>query len=128
LENVDVVNHRKRNQINVYTAAEPDWIQRTKGDTFSINQHESFFGQQTAQVELNGAVPAIGDVHVCGSPRLLRQKSLQIRCIAKSQFFDVRRAIRITGLGPVSSAVGMLEPVTMTRSTSATRADEGSVA
>src|SRR5207247_6175481 len=56
LQDVDVIDHWKRNQVNVHASAEPDSVQRTKGDTFSINQHEGFLGQQTAQVELNSTV------------------------------------------------------------------------
>src|SRR5436190_6577793 len=95
LQDVDVINHWKRNQINVHTSAESDGVQRTKGDTFPVNQHQGFFGQQAAHVELDSTVPAIGDVQVGGSPRLLRQKSCQVRCIADAQLFDVCRSIRI---------------------------------
>ena len=73
----------------------PTAVQRTKGDTFSVNEHQGFFGQQAAQVELDGAVPAIADVQVRGSASLLWQKSCQVRCIADAQFFDVCRTIRI---------------------------------
>ena len=75
LQNVDVIDHRKRNQVNVHASAEPDGIQRTKGNMFSIDQHEGFFGQQATQIELYGSVPAVGDVQVCGCARLLWQKS-----------------------------------------------------
>src|SRR4029077_5263821 len=84
LQDVDVINHRKWKQVNVHTAAEPDGVQRTKGDTFSVNQHQGFFGQQAAQVELNGAVPAGAGVQVLGSPRLLWQKRCQVGCIANA--------------------------------------------
>ena len=95
LQDIEVINHWKRNQINVHASAESDGVQRTKGDTFSVNQHQGFFRQQAAHVELHSAVPAIGDVQVGGSPRLLRQKSCQVRCIADAQLFDVCRSIRI---------------------------------
>src|SRR4030095_4541620 len=81
LQDVDVINHRKRKQVNVHPSAEPDGVQRTKGDTFSVYQHQGFFGQQAAQVELDSAVTTIADVEVDGSARLLRQKSCQVRCI-----------------------------------------------
>ena len=84
LENVDVIDHRKRKQVNVHASAEPDRVQRTKGDTFAVNQYEGFFRQQAAQVELDGAVPATGDVQVRGSASLLWQKSCQVRSIANA--------------------------------------------
>src|SRR5438477_9042452 len=75
LQDIDVINHRKRKQVNVHTSAEPDGIQRTKGDTFSVHQHEGFVGQQSAQVELNRAVSTSAEVLVHSSARLLGQKS-----------------------------------------------------
>src|SRR5439155_1491739 len=62
LQDVDVIDHGKRNQVNVHASAESDGVQRTKGDTFSVNEHQGFFGQQAAQVELDGAVPASATV------------------------------------------------------------------
>src|SRR4030095_17049069 len=94
LQNVDVIDHRKRNQVNVYASAEPDAVQGTKGDTFSVNQHQGFLGQQAAQVELDSTVPAISDVQILGATRLLWQKSCQVRCVADAQSFDVSRAVR----------------------------------
>src|SRR4029077_3402236 len=90
-----VINHRERNEVNVHTCAEPDRVQRTEGDTFSVDEHQGFFAQQAAQVELDSTVTAIADVLVDGSARLLRQKSCQVSCIADAQFFDVCRTIRI---------------------------------
>ena len=66
LQNVDVIDHWEGNQINVHASTRPDGVQRTKCDTFSINQHQGFFGQQAAQVELNGAIPAGAGVHEAG--------------------------------------------------------------
>src|SRR5947208_401187 len=95
LQDVDVIDHGKRNQVNVHASAESDGVQRTKGDTFSVNEHQGFFGQQAAQVELDGAVPASATVQVLGPARLLWQKRCQVRCIANAQLFDVRLTIRI---------------------------------
>src|SRR6266508_1146398 len=75
-------------EVNVHTSAEPDSGQRTKGDTFSVNEHQGFLAQQAAQVELDSTVTTIADVEVDGSARLLRQKSCQFRCIADAQFFE----------------------------------------
>src|SRR5207248_11450704 len=86
---------RKRNQINVATSAEADGVQGPKGDTFSVNEHEGFFGQQAARGEVDSAVAAIGDVQVGGAARLLRQESCQVRCIADAQFLNICRTICI---------------------------------
>src|SRR5262249_61432330 len=94
-ENVDVINHWKRNQINVHASAETDGVQRTKRDTFSVNEHESFFGQQAAQFEFSRAVTAIADVLVDGTACVLRQKGCQVRFIADSQLFDFCRTMGI---------------------------------
>src|SRR6266481_5280522 len=78
LQDVDVIDHREGNEVNVHAAAEPDGVQRTKGDTFSVNEHQGFFGQQAAQVELNGAVTTSAGVQVLSSARLLWQKRCQV--------------------------------------------------
>src|SRR5439155_22219843 len=75
------------------TSAEPDGVQRTKCDTFSVNEHQGFFGQQAAQVELNSAVRASPGVQVLCSPGLLWQKGCQVCRIANAQLFDVCRTI-----------------------------------
>src|SRR4029077_10858461 len=90
-----MIDHRERNEVNIHTSAESNRIQWTKGDTFSVNQHQGFFSQQAAQVELDSTVPTIGDVQVDGSACLLRQKSCQVRCIADAQLFNVCWTIRI---------------------------------
>ena len=76
-------------------AAEPDRIQRTKSDTFSVNEHQGFFAQQAAQVELDSTVAAIANVQIRGAACFLWQESCQVCCIADAQFFDVCRTIRI---------------------------------
>src|SRR6266481_4114931 len=78
LQDVDVIDHREGNEVNVHASAEPDGVQRTKGDTFSVNEHQGFFGQQAAQVELNGAVTTSAGVQVLSSARLLWQKRCQV--------------------------------------------------
>ena len=75
--------------------AAPSRSQRTKGDAFSVNEHEGLFGQQAAHVELDMTITAIGDVQVDGAACLLWQKSCQVRCVADTQFFDVCRTIRL---------------------------------
>src|SRR6266566_1972609 len=99
LQDVDVVNHHKGKEVNVHTLAGPGDAQRTVGDAFAIDQNQSLFGQQAAQVELDSTVTTIADVHVDGSARLLWQKSCQVRYIANPQFFEVRRTVRIHWIG-----------------------------
>src|SRR6266487_3496136 len=99
LQDVDVVNHHEGKKIDVYSLASPGDAQRTKGDTFSVNEHQGFLAQQAAQVELDSTVTTIADVEADGSARLLRQKSCQFRCIADAQFFEVCRTIRIHWIG-----------------------------
>src|SRR6266699_1121594 len=99
LQDVDVVNHHEGKKIDVYSLASPGDAQRTKGDTFSVNEHQGFLAQQAAQVELDSTVTTIADVEADGSARLLRQKSCQVRCIADPQFFEVCRTIRIHWIG-----------------------------
>src|SRR6266480_4758485 len=99
LQDVDVVNHHEGKEVDIHSLAGTGDAQRTKGDTFSIDKHQGFLGQEAAQVELDSTVPAIGDVQVDGSARLLWQKGCQVRCIADAQFFDVRRTIRIHWIG-----------------------------
>src|SRR5262249_44963844 len=77
LQDVDVINHGEGTQFNIPSAAEPDAVQRTKSDTFSVNQHQGFFRQQAAHVELDSAVTAIANVQVDGAACFLRQESCQ---------------------------------------------------
>ena len=66
------------------------------------------------------AANSFANVEVDGAAGFLRQESSKVLCVANAQFFEVCRSRYVsTGFGPVSSAVGIFEPVTMTRSTSA---------
>ena len=95
LQYVDVIDHREGKEVNVHTLACPRDAQRTVGDAFAIDQNQSLFGQEAAQVELDRTVTTIGDVQVNGATRLLRQERLQVGRVADAQFFDVCRTIRI---------------------------------
>src|SRR5262249_28149107 len=79
LQDVNVIDHGKRQQVNIHTAAGPDGVQGTEGDTFSVHQHECFLRQNTSQIELDCAVCSTTrvDVLVLGDTRLLRQKGYQ---------------------------------------------------
>ena len=72
-----MINHRKRNEVDVDAAKKT-----TLRDAFAIDQNQSFFREQTAQVELHSAVTTIAHLLVGGPARLLRQKSLQVLWVA----------------------------------------------
>ena len=95
LQDVDVINHHEGKEVNVHTLAGPGDAQRTVGDAFAIDQNQSLFGQETAQVELDRTVTTISDVQVNGATRLLRQKRLQVGRVANAQLLEVCRPIRI---------------------------------
>ena len=76
-QDVDVINHRERNEIDVH-AREAEAIAGNEiiahpsyGNAFSIDQNQSFLRQQTPQVRYHGAVAAKETVLVngrCPSP------------------------------------------------------------
>ena len=88
LQDVDVIDHRKGNEIDVNPA-----VKSRLGDTFAIDQDQGLFWQEPAQVELRGAITAIGYVLVHGSTSFLWDKRGQVGRVAYAQFLDV--------LGPV---------------------------
>src|SRR6266478_2843971 len=98
LQYVDVIDHREGNEVNVHASAEPAGVQRTKGDTFSVNEHQGFFGQQAAQVELYSTVTTSA-VEVDGAASFLRQKRCQVGSVADAQFLDVCRTIGVHRIG-----------------------------
>ena len=65
------------------------------GNAFSIDENQSFFGQQTTQVWYDAAIPAIGDVLVDGRAHLLWQLREQVGCVVSAQFLNIFRAIGI---------------------------------
>ena len=95
-----MINHRERNQINVHPPASPGGAQRTIRNAFSIYQNQSFLGQNTTQVELNAAVPAIADVQVDVAACFLRQKILKVLCSLDAQFVQVLRPVRVYRIRP----------------------------
>src|SRR5256885_12976511 len=98
LQDVDVIDHREGNEVNVHASAEPDGVQRTKGDTFSVYQHQGFFAQQAAQVELDSTVTTIA-VEVDGAASFLWQKCCQVGSVTDAQFLDVCRTIGVHRIG-----------------------------
>src|SRR6266566_3812664 len=62
LQDVDVINHHEGKEVDIRSLAGPGDAQRTKGDTFSIDQHQGFLAQQAARVELDSTVTTIADV------------------------------------------------------------------
>src|SRR5207302_400447 len=74
LEDVDVIDHWERNEVNVYTRTGAGGAQRTSGETFAIYQNQRFFWENTAQIELHTTITTITDVEVDRPTRFLRQK------------------------------------------------------
>ena len=91
-----MIDHREGNEIDVIGPA----AQPSPRDAQSIHQDQSFFGQQAAQVNLHGAVPAIGDVLVDGRTRLLRQPVEQVGGVAHTQFLNVLRTVCVHRIRP----------------------------
>src|SRR5262249_49915659 len=52
-QDVDVIDHRERNQVDVNSSIASKLGPR---DAFSIDENQSFSGQQAAQVDLHGTV------------------------------------------------------------------------
>ena len=100
LQNFNAIDHREGNQVYINARAETSRAQPTTGDTFSIDEHQGFFGQQTAQVELDGAVSTIADVLVDSTARLLRDDILQILGTPDTQFCNVLSSVGIDGIWP----------------------------
>ena len=82
-------------------AAKPSY-----GNTFSIDEHQSFFRQQTPQVWYDAAITSIGNVLVDSRSHLLRQIGEQVRGVADAQFLDVGGAICVDWIGPDFFSVG----------------------
>src|SRR5436190_5941792 len=87
LQDVDVIDHGEGNEIDVHPGGAGPAGHRSPpttnyGSALSIDENQSFFGQQTAQVGDDAAVTAIGDVLINGPAHLLRQLGEQIGCVA----------------------------------------------
>ena len=93
LQNVDVIDHREGNQIDIVAAE-----QCGRGEALSVDQNQSLLWQQAAQVNLRRAITAVGNVLVNRSARLLRDKRGQVSGIADAQFLDVLWSIRVHGV------------------------------
>src|SRR5206468_1882969 len=85
-----MIDHREGNQVDVHVFEQP-----SPCDALSINEDQSFFGRQTAQVNYDTAVTAIGDVLVDSRAQLLWQFGEQVGCVANSQSLDVLQTIGI---------------------------------
>ncbi len=90
-----MIEHDERYQVNVRTRTNSGGVQGTKGNPFAIEQDQSLLRQDTAQVELDGAITAVANVQVDGSTCLLRDEFLQVRGVADTEFLDVLRPIGI---------------------------------
>src|SRR6266404_5663462 len=98
LEDVHVIDHGKGYEVNVRASAKTRDAQRAIGDTFAIDQNQSLFWQNAAQVELDRAVTAVTDVQVYRAAGLLRDEFLQVRCVADTQFLNVLRTVCVHGV------------------------------
>ena len=98
-----MIDHWERNEIDVdpeaqayaFLAAEPSY-----GNAFSVNEHQSFFRQQTPQVWYDAAITTIDHVLVNSRSHLLRQIGEEVRGVADPQSLDVARAICVNWIGP----------------------------
>src|SRR5262249_24225459 len=88
------------NEIDVHAswAASKSTATPNYGDTFSINENQGFFRQQTPKVWYDGAIAA--EIHTAlGASRthLLRQAKEQVRGGADAQLFNVSRTMGVHG-------------------------------
>jgi hypothetical protein len=81
-----VINHRKWNEINVHSA-EPSTKNTAAAHNrgaFSIDQNQSFFGQQSTQIRYHAAVTETSHVLVDSRAHLLWQVNQQVRGVANA--------------------------------------------
>ena len=100
LQDIDVIDHWEWNEIDVHaggagartfcTSPTPNYRR-----ALSIDENQSFFGQQTTQIGYDAAITAAGNVLVDGRAHLLRQLREQVGCVVNAQFLDVFSAIGI---------------------------------
>src|SRR5436190_17516637 len=92
LQDVDMINHWERNEIDVDPrdagrgtcadpAAAPNYC-----SAFSIDENQSFFGQQTTQIRYDAAIPPTNAISILvnGRAHLLRQPVQQLGCVART--------------------------------------------
>src|SRR5260370_223171 len=92
-----MINHWERNEIDVHSGGAGPGTAPTSnyGSAFSIDENQSFFGQQTTQVGYDTPVTAISDVLVDGRAHLLWQLREQVGCVVNAQLLNIFPAIRI---------------------------------
>ena len=89
LQDVDVIDHWKGNEIDVHTADSGESApNRSDCNAFSVDQNQRFLWEQTAQIRYNAAI-AETDVLVESPAQLLRQVGEQVRCTADTHFLQV---------------------------------------
>jgi hypothetical protein len=85
LQDVDVIDHWEGDEVDVNSSIAS---KRGPRDTLSIDENQSFSGQQAAQVDLHCTVTDadwdIGGVLVEGRAHFLRQSVEEIRCVANA--------------------------------------------
>src|SRR6266478_6853230 len=71
LQNVDVINQPERNRVQVNGIIGNITAKRDRCQTTSVLQHQSFFGENTTQIDFRTAIMAIGSVFtLCSSGNL----------------------------------------------------------
>ena len=85
-EDVDVINHRKWNEVNVHSGGAWPATKNTAAPhhrgAFPIDQNESLLGQQSTQIRYDAAVTETGHVLVDGRAHLLGQFGEQVRGVS----------------------------------------------
>ena len=91
-----MIDHREGNEIDIYSgSSRTNSAAPAYGSAFSIDEHQSFFRQQTPQVGDDGAITTVGDVLVEARSQLLRQLGEKIGRVADAQFLDIDRTIGV---------------------------------
>src|SRR6266481_3293266 len=120
LQDVDVIDHREGNEVNVHASAEPDGVQRTKATRFPSTSTKVSLPNKPRRLNWTVPSPPLAMFRLTVPPASCGRKVVRSVALRMPSFSRSLGRYVSTGLGPVSSAVGMFDPVTITRSTSAT--------
>src|SRR5438067_2644668 len=85
LQDIDVINHWERNEIDVHPGGAGSRNSRSPASddrsALSIDEDQSFLGQQTPQIGYETTITTVGDVLVDGRAHLLWQLREQVGCV-----------------------------------------------
>src|SRR5207248_4512026 len=102
LQDIDVINHWERNEIDVHPGGAGSRNSRSPAADYrsalSIDEDQSFFGQQTPQIGYDTPITTVGDVLVDGRAHLLWQLREQVGCVVNAQLLNIFPAIGIHGV------------------------------